>query len=474
MTQTGTRFRFQAALLVAAAFALRMDSFGDPVAHSVDQFYLLVGQRMHWGLVPYVDIWDRKPPGIFLIYYLLTFVSTSAVVFQVAATLFAAATAVMVARISSRWASPTGAVFAGLLYLLMLGDFYGNTGEAAIFYNLFVAVAVYLITGVPDFRRFCWAMLCLGVALTIKQTVIFEACLLGCAAVMRLSPDRWWRNGLEFVAIGILPTALFAGWFLLIGHFPAFWNAVTASIFLKASPTSADIVGRSLDLGRRFIPLVALCAIALVLPSRPFAPHRGFVMAWIAAAVLGVILVPQLYIHYGQPLVLPLSVAASCALDRGRVGMALGALAALASLIYHAPFQFAAHARSKAEMVALSELVRSLPGDSLLVFDGPSALYTMSGRRFLSPLVFPPHLNHAIELNVSGIDTNREIVRVLAMNPEVVVMATTPRNQPANAVGWRLVRGFTAERCRLVAAPVVHEMGTEQLQVYACANAQAN
>lgn len=451
-----------------AAFLLRMDAFGDPVAHSVDQFYLLVGERMHRGLLPYVDIWDRKPPGIFFLYYLISAISTSAACYQVVAALFAGATAVVVARISRRWAGPTGSILAGLIYLVMLGDFYGNTGEAAIFYNLLVGLAAYWLTGRVDRRRFDWAMFSLGLAISIKQTVGVEAAVLGIIAVHRLGQrDRFW-NVLRLGAIGIAPTLLFACYFLLVGHYSEYWNATVVSILLKGGPSPADTLGRSLDLGRRFIPLAALAVLGLTLKAPTFSRYRRFMLAWTAAALVGVVAVPQLYLHYGQPLVLPLSVIASVALDRRFSGLLLGVLAGLASLIYHQPFEFARHAQSRAEMAALTRSIDALPGDTLLVFDGPSSLYTLTGRRFLTPLVFPPHLNHQIELNVSGIDTNREIVRVLSLVPDVVVMTELPRNQPENAIGWKLVRDFSAAHCRLATSVITHEMGSQRLQVFSC------
>ena len=57
------------ALLILAAFALvtRGWIFGNPVVNMDEQFYLFVGERMWQGGLPYVDIWDRKPVGLFLI-----------------------------------------------------------------------------------------------------------------------------------------------------------------------------------------------------------------------------------------------------------------------------------------------------------------------------------------------------------------------------------------------------------------------
>jgi hypothetical protein len=455
-----------------AAVLLRMDSFGDPVAHSVDQFYLLVGERMHRGLLPYADIWDRKPPGIFFLYYLFATISTSAACYQIAASVFAGATASIVAWISNRWASRTSSILAGIVYLFMLGDFNGNTGEAEVFRNLFVAAAAYWLMGPARRASFDWAILCLGLALTIKQTVAIEASIMGVFALYRLGRDNWHGNALRFILIGAAPTLAFGVFFLLAGHFDQYWQATVESIFIKGAPSSADVLGRSLDLGRRLIPLIALTAIAFGLKATAFSSFRSFMLVWIVGAAAGVVAVPQLYLHYGLPLVLPLAIVASVAFDRGIAGAALAVLAVLASLIYHRPFEFERHAQSRVEMAALADAISALPGDTMLVFDGPTALYTLTGRRFLTPLVFPPHLNHKIELDVSGIDTNREIRRVLLQAPAVIVMTEQPRNQPANEPGWQQIRDFTRARCRLAFSAVTHEMGRQRLLVFDCSEAR--
>ena len=55
-------------ILLLAAVALRLPDIGNPLVDLDEQMYLLVGRRMWDGAIPYVDIWDRKPVGLFLIY----------------------------------------------------------------------------------------------------------------------------------------------------------------------------------------------------------------------------------------------------------------------------------------------------------------------------------------------------------------------------------------------------------------------
>jgi hypothetical protein len=59
-----------ALVLGLLVLATRAWIFGNPVVHIDDQFYMLVGERMRLGDLPFVDVWDRKPIGLFLIYAL--------------------------------------------------------------------------------------------------------------------------------------------------------------------------------------------------------------------------------------------------------------------------------------------------------------------------------------------------------------------------------------------------------------------
>ncbi|MEG8018334.1 hypothetical protein [Sphingomonas sp. LR55] len=93
--------------MLLIAFALRSPLFGNPVIHSDEQFYLLVGDRLLHGAWPFVDIFDRKPVGLFLIFAGIRSVGGNGIVmYQLAATLVAAGTAFLVGRIVHRLTAP--------------------------------------------------------------------------------------------------------------------------------------------------------------------------------------------------------------------------------------------------------------------------------------------------------------------------------------------------------------------------------
>ena len=96
-----------ALLLLGAALLLRAASFGNPVIEGDEGFYLLVGDRMRHGLLPYVDVWDRKPVGLFLVYAAIRLLGGEGIwQYQLVATVFAAGTALLVSRIAIRFAPP--------------------------------------------------------------------------------------------------------------------------------------------------------------------------------------------------------------------------------------------------------------------------------------------------------------------------------------------------------------------------------
>ena len=126
---------------LAAAIALRSMTFGNPVVHIDEQFYLLVGDRMLHGALPFVDIWDRKPLGLFLLFAAIRKLGGDGIVeYQIVASFFAAATALVINQLARRIAPPVGAFWAGIAYLLWLLVANCAGGQTPVFYNLIIAL----------------------------------------------------------------------------------------------------------------------------------------------------------------------------------------------------------------------------------------------------------------------------------------------------------------------------------------------
>jgi hypothetical protein len=449
----------QFAVLLAIAVILRCDTFGDPNLHGDEVFYHQVGLAMHDGILPYVGVWDRKPFGLFALFYLITAISAAPLAYQLVATLFAAATAWVIAQIAQAWTRPLGGVLAGVCYLLWLAPFQGFGGQSPVFYNLFVAAAALLVQralprlslGEPP-RSVALAMLLAGCAITIKTSTFAEAGFLGliCLITLLRSPfgtGRALRIGLVWAALGLAPTLAIATGYWLDGHGSEFWHAmITAN--LSKPPSWPDVPRRAGIMLALLVPLLIPAVLGLIAQERG---ERRFLLGWLGAALVGLAAMPNFYIHYALPLLVPLCLAASTFLARQPIGLAATAALTVLALALAPAFQFAHTARSRAAIAELTREIRVHQGPGpLLLYDAPPQLYRAAGQPFATPLVFPTHLSHLIERDVSQFSTLGETRRILALKPGAVAMAVYPRNLPTNAETRHLVLAYVGQHCRLI------------------------
>lgn len=442
--------------LALAALALKASTFGDPDRQIDEGFYWLVGQRLHQGVLPYVDVWDRKPLGLFLVYGALATLGGSVWIYQVAACLAAAATALVVVRLVERLGgNRPGGLAAGLAYLFTLLPFGGDSGQAPDFYNPLVAGAALLVAGQGAalargrVGAGAWAAMGLcGLAISIKQTAAFESAFLGLWLVAALSRAGMGRarvvgHTLGWIVLGLLPMLAIAAFYAAISHFPEFWHAMVGSNLAKARVGGEG--ARAIGIALRVAVLAAL-AVAGLAGARQGA--RLFLIWWLAAALAGFLVVPNVYGHYLLPLLVPLSVAAGLGLSSSGHRWLWATLAACWALTWEPPAPYRVSQHSRVVMAEMADFVRAHdPGGGLLVFDGPPLLYAESGRRLLTPLAFPNHLNHAIEADVSHYSTQAELARVLAARPGVIAMAASPRNLPPNRESYRQIEYYLAGHC---------------------------
>lgn len=450
---------------VALALALRCATFGDLNRHADETFYFLVGQRMHEGALPYVDVWDRKPLGLFLIYYLLAGISRSVLSYQIAACVLAGVAATLLSALVSRWSNVRGAWFAGGAYLLTLGSFEGATGQTPDFYNPLIAGAVLLLlldadrrTGAQVGWRGWMAMFLCGLAITIKQTTLFESAFLGGYLLfgLRRAGASWQGligDAFRCCVLGAAPTLAICAFYLAVGHWPEFWQAMVMSNFSKA--LEGGLGWRLASIAVNVAPLAVLAALGLLLPTVS-RQGRAFVSAWTGAAFVGFCAVPNFYGHYLLPMLMPLCVSAGFLLGHIRHWRPVALAYTIYINLWYNVSDRAVTLENNRAMREMASLIRKHdPGGGLLVFDGPVYLYALADRPFLSPLVFPQHLNHGIEHNVSHLDTDREIDRIVAAGPGVIVMSRFPRSHPVNAYARAKFLAYARSHCRVVKVEVM-------------------
>jgi hypothetical protein len=460
------------AFLLVVAVVTRMATFGHPDHHIDEAFYFAAAVEMLHGAVPYVDVWDRKPPGHFLLYAGIAAVSGWYVAYQIAATLFVATTALVLFALGLRLGTKWSALIGAVLYVVVVCQFHGQGGQSPVFYNLFMAAsAALVVASLPRFdsrkgqAMVALAMLLAGVAITIKTTTVFEAAFFGLfAAGIQIG-----RSGLSgtsavriatWIALGLLPSAAFALWYALNGFWDEYWTAMVLSNLRKPVEDNGASQ-RLLILALMVLPLAAASVVGLLHMAKEL---RVFCAGWLVASLVGFFSVPAYYLHYALPMLVPLCAIGATSLAMPRTGTALLGVAGMMPLLFVSFFDFAETRDARAAMDRLVVAVEESKGDGpLLVYDGPPLLYTLTGSRFPTPLAFPNHLHQESERNVSHIDTLEEVRRLLAERPGAIVDRTTLVSNDETSA---LVRAYARENCRLVASESMIEGWNIEVEVY--------
>lgn len=427
------------ALIATLAVASRLVWFGDQAPDYDEQLYSLIGQRMLAGDLPYVDLWDRKPWGLFALFALAHAVGgPGALAYQVMAALFAVAGAWLVFALARRLVDDVTACGAAIAYPALLYAYGSLAGQSEAFLLPFTLGMMWLVADMPQGRplaKALAAMLLGGLALQIKTTALPQCVALGLAALWQLralGSVRLAGLALIFAVLGLLPTALVATWYADQGQFGWFWFALTGSN-----------IARVTDTGERFLlahlpplaPLLAVTAGGLYAAWRLNPPRdRGLyrlVCWWSVGVLAGIYLPNHVTVYYFAAFVPCALLLATPLIDRmAPTGwIPLAALLGASALLLNVPRHLDETRMGRASLDRLATTIRPHVGPAgpcLLVFDGPTALYRLTDSCLPSRVVYPDHWNHIMERDSLGIDRMAELRRVLAARPGAIVTGDDP------------------------------------------------
>lgn len=428
-------------LLLLAAIAVRALTFGNPIVHVDEEFYFVTAQSMLHGGIPYVDVWDRKPIGLFLLYIPAAVFGVPGGIwlYQAMALASVVATALLLAHLADKAGWRRGALAIALLYIFMLGFGDGQGGQAPVFYNLLVAGAVALI--VPReadlaedrhrIRRGMSAMLLIGAAIQIKYSVLFEGMFLGLWLLWReyklgVSWDHVVRRGLAYAGMAAIPTLIAGAAYYGLGHFNDWMYANFGSILDRLSDPGAVLLKAFAKVALILGPLLIVCGLSsrLRIERESERPVRILLFGWLIASVIGLLAFGSWFNHYALPVMAPATLCCAGFLGETRLGrnwfkpaMLLMAASGGTYTAYSAMW----HRGNGAQLEELTELIGKGPG-CMYVYSGNVMLYGATGRCALTPWIFPSHLSRERENGAVGVDQGAEIRRIFAKRPEIVVM----------------------------------------------------
>lgn len=455
-----SQFRLLAIFILVAQIA-RAQTFGSPTIEFDEQFYLLVGDRMLSGALPYVDIWDRKPIGLFLIFAGIRSLGGDGVfAYQLVAALFVGCTALTIHALTILiGAKRFGATCAAIGYILWLNLLQGEGGQAAVFYNLPVAIAALLVARTllepnrtPSLEiTGATAMILLGIAIQIKYTVVLEGIAFGMMFLWAAHKQQ--RSLLRTVSLAILcaivalmPTILAVAYYAHIGHLGEFIFANFQSLALRGAPPIIAVL-TDLLVG---IAIIGLPLIAAIVGSRASTATTGakrFIIMWLIVAAVSMIAIKTFSPHYFIPLTLPIMVAAGLAFGEYRkLSIALMGVAALAGQGLLAYYDWAKGGRDEAR--AMVAAIGQVP-NCLYVHNGFPSLYLLTNSCLPTRFVFPGLLNTQVEATAIGVNPSAEVKRILANKPDAIV-TDLPVFSQGNRATQALVESALARDYHLV------------------------
>ncbi|WP_340586658.1 ArnT family glycosyltransferase [Erythrobacter alti] len=440
------------ALLAVLVLATRAIWFGDPVADFDEQLYSFIGWRMSEGELPFVDWWDRKPFVLFAIYAVShALLGPGPLAYQLMAFAFALAGAVLTYYLARRLVGRFSAMMAGAISTMLLCAYASYSGQSEVFFlPLMLGMATLLVD--PDHPRFTrramWAMLLGGLALQVKYTVLPQCAFFGLYALWvehrrGSTLPRLAKLASAFVAFGLLPSALVALFYAAVGEFDAFLFANVLSFFDRM-PAPQGRWAPDHWLGVSPLAVLAVggfyAAFRMKRPE-PFATWVFF-CGWAAASVLTVLLPGTVYLYYYAAVAAPAALVALPLLDRRAPLRAFPALVLsagfLALLALPDRYEYSLEERQAADELAAAIAPHvGADSDCLWLWDGPTALYRMTGSCVPTKFVYPDHLNNALETDALGVDQAGEVARVLATRPGAIVTASRPmtlQNEQATAL----------------------------------------
>jgi len=422
-------------LILLATLILRAQTFGNPVIELDEQLYRLIGERMLEGGLPYVDLFDTKPIGLFLLFAFAALVGGAhALSYQILAALFTALGTWSLFLIGRRivpgfWAPMGGA----LLYILSLNLLQGEGGQASVFYTPVVALAAMLTAFLLEHRHISFPMLLrrgaavtalMGLAIQLKYTVAIEGAFFGFLLLF-----VGWRNGMGiwrlaicsalWVTLALLPTLLAWGYYAQIGHGDAWVFGNFTSVSLRHHLAPSDLLEEFGGGIASVLVFIILAVLGWMRRGTPGAAYR-FAGGWLLAALVALVAQRSFGPHYWIPLIPPLALLALPAIAtmrRTAIGLIL-----LITVVGQGLVGFYIYSKGDARTVARMAAAIGPAPNCIFVFDGFPVLYQETRSCLPSRFLFPNMLNGQLLKDALGVDPATEVRRILSTRPDAIII----------------------------------------------------
>lgn len=464
-------------LLLAGAVRLSTLLFSSALDWD-ESLYILGAEALLEGNLPYLTVWDHKPPGIFGLFAVpISVIADPIIAVRILALIAVASTSFLLWKTfrAADKSSNFAGIIAGVLYTVFSLGNGGTASNTELFYVPLVLSAFYIATRAYAFDQpsdsslrvphVLGAGLLLGLGGAINYLALFYS--VPVALLLIFGPPFPWsdikaatRVLVQRVPIAALlsvgPIAVFsviAGVYATAGELDEFIYANFTSNRMYVSEQPYDVLILVKVLADQFsghwflwVSAGALALIARSGPSLTLAEKRATVIgtAWLATGLLAVATSRLYWSHYFLQLNPALCLLAAVvvarilkpASDQSRVLAVCGLLLLVlggtynlirdtgklaASIAYHRFVQGERHWGDPAAQIGAFIEKRIQRGDHIFVVDYSPIIYSLADAEMPTRFVFPPFLIGNESAKLINVPVGDEIERIFASHPRYVV-----------------------------------------------------
>lgn len=453
------------AIVIATVFLARGLVNGPTLDGAV---FALIGDAVAHGAMPYRDVWDHKPPGIYLANALIGVVLPEVGAWPRAWLLSWASTAVallalsvLLARSGQRWPGIVAATLVALP-LFAVNHFVLGGGQTELVGLAFAVVGVGIVVSTVRTR---WAVVGGAVAgAAVLISVQFAPALIAAFLVAGIArPGRWARMACVLLGSAIVPLVSLA-WIAANGSLPDMLEQVIAynRAYLANNQQfrASGLVWAGGD-ALFMLPLV-VAALARLLAFRRGGATRLEIaaIAWLGTGLVLVALQGLFFDHYLTALAPPLVILAAPSLG-GAIAAARAtrfpAIATVVLVVLLATPAVIGVALTEGQsapattVASVATRIRGLtaPGDSIFVWGNDAALYLEADRPLASRFVY------MFPLTAEGYTSPAVVAQIVqawqTRPPRLIVDAT---HNPGRVGGYPLTPSTDASQPDAVLDPL--------------------
>lgn len=233
-------------LLAALALATRLPYFFVDVIDWDESTFILMGDSLLKGFLPYTHIWDNKPPAIFFLFAGIISLGNDVLVTRIVGAVLVFATAALVYTLARRIHSHQAGVFGAIVYVLgMSATASGQATTSELISTLPVMAALWILIARRD--GFGWYVL-IGALLSVATLIRLNLAFVVIAFAV-LIPVYEREHGIARIVRalfaygvgGIAVLLAFMTPYAASGSFPTFWYSVFEAPFLYATTQSGPV-----------------------------------------------------------------------------------------------------------------------------------------------------------------------------------------------------------------------------------------